>query len=220
MMGGGAGEGAEAFSWSRLNEARRAVRARWRTIWKLPVIGRSMRYAAAQIRPAERVLDVGASDGRFGRRLAKGVVYETLDPDPLVRADYRSFADVPPAAFDVVTCFETIEHLTLDEAVSLFEGAARALRPGGRLYVSTPNIHHPWAYLRSATHRTPFCYDELGGLIEMHGFGLESLFRCHRDAALKGVLRRLLYPLYRVVGVDWAKSILLVAALKGIDRSK
>jgi SAM-dependent methyltransferase len=220
MMGGGAGEGAESLSWSRLNDARRAVRARWRTIWKLPVTGRSTHHAAAQIRPSERVLDVGASDGAFGRRLAQGVIYETLDPDPLVKADYRSFTDVPLGAFDVVTCFETIEHLTLGEACALLEGAARALRPGGRLYISTPNIHHPWAYLRSATHRTPFCYDELGGLIEMHGFALESLFRCHRDSLLKAVLRWLSYPLYRVIGVDWAKSIVAVAASKGIDRSR
>lgn len=216
-MGGGAGEGA-GLSWSRLNEARRAVRARWKTIWKLPVIGRSMRYAASQIRPPGRVLDVGASDGRFGRRLAQGVAYETLDPDPMVRADHRSFGDVPRASFDAVTCFETIEHLTLEEACALLAGAARALRPGGRLYLSTPNIHHPWAYLRSATHRTPFCYDELGALIEMHGFALESLFRCHRDAALKSVLRWLSYPLYRLLGIDWAKSILAVASSKGFDR--
>jgi SAM-dependent methyltransferase len=216
MKGGGAGEG--GLSWSRLNEARRAVRGRWPTIWKLAVIPRSMRHAAAQIRPPERVLDLGASDGRFGRRLPEGVVYETLDVDPMVKARYRSFDEVPSGAFDVVSCFETIEHLTLDEACALLAGAARALRAGGRLYVSTPNIHHPWAYLRSATHRTPFCYDELGGLIEMHGFALDSLFRCHKDAVLKGALRRLAYPIYRIVGVDWAKSILAVASSKGLDR--
>lgn len=219
MKGGGEGEGA-GLSWSRLNEARRAVRARWRTIWKLPVIGRSMRHAAARIRPPERVLDVGASDGRFGRRLEKGVTYETLDPDPAVRADHRSFEDVAPGSFDVVTCFETIEHLTLEEACAMLAGAARVLRAGGRLYVSTPNIHHPWAYLRSATHKTPFCYDELGALIEMHGFALESLFRCHRDAALKGVLRWLSYPLYRLLGIDWAKSILAVASSTRFDKSR
>lgn len=199
------------LSWSRLNEARRGVRARWPTIWRLPVTPRSMRYAAARIRPGERVLDLGASDGRFGRRLAEGVVYRTLDTDLLVRADYRSLAEPPEASFDVVTCFETLEHLTLPEACALLAGAARALRPGGRLYLSTPNIHHPWAYLRSATHRTPFCYDELGGLVELHGFVVDEILRCHRDSALKAVLRRLAYPLYRILGVDWAKSILAVA---------
>jgi 2-polyprenyl-3-methyl-5-hydroxy-6-metoxy-1,4-benzoquinol methylase len=203
--------GREGFSWSRLNEARRAVRARWPTIWRLPITGRSTRYAAARIAKGERVLDFGASDGRFGRRLAEGVVYLTLDTDPEVKADYRSLAEVEPGTFDAVTCFETIEHLTLPEACDLLAGARSALRPGGRLYVSTPNIHHPWAYLRSATHRTPFCYDELGGLIGMHGFALEAILRCHRDAVPKALARLLAYPLYRVIGVDWAKSILAVA---------
>jgi SAM-dependent methyltransferase len=170
-----------------------------------------MRRAAAEIRTGERVLDVGASDGRFGRRLAAGAKYQTLDTDPAVAADYRSFADLPARAFDVVTCFETVEHLGLEEACRLLAAAARALRPGGRLYLSTPNIHHPWAYMRSATHRTPFCYDELGALVEMHGFALDALFRCHRDAVVKAALRRLAYPLYRLLGIDWAKSILVVA---------
>jgi len=198
-------------SWSRLNEARKAVRARWPAIRRLPVVARSTRYAAARIRPGERVLDIGASDGRFGRRLAQGVVYRTLDTDPAVPADYRSITDVEPASFDVVTCFETIEHLTLEEARAMLDGAARVLRPGGRLFVSTPNVHHPWSYLRSATHRTPFCYDELGGLIESAGFFVDGLFRCHRDAFLKSVLRKLAAPLYRLLGVDYAKSVLAVA---------
>jgi len=199
------------LSWSRLNEARKAVRARWPGIRSLRVVGRSTRYAAARIRPGERVLDIGASEGRFGRRLAPGVEYRTLDADPEVQVDYRRIADVASTSFDVVTCFETIEHLTLEEAWAMLEGAARVLRPEGRLFVSTPNVHHPWSYLRSATHKTPFCYDELGGLIECTGFVVDGLFRCHRDAVLKSVARKLAAPLYRLVGVDYAKSILAVA---------
>lgn len=198
-------------SWSRLNEARKAIRARWPTIRRLPVVARSTRYAAARIRPGERVLDIGASDGRFGRRLPEGAVYRTLDTDPAVQADYRSLADVEPASFDVATCFETIEHLTLDEAREMLRGAAGVLRPGGRLFVSTPNVHHPWSYLRSATHKTPFCYDELGGVIESAGFQVDGLFRCHRDSFLKSIVRKLGTPLYRLLGVDYAKSILAVA---------
>lgn len=208
-MTGGAGD--PGLSWSRLNEARRRIRGRWPTIWRLPVIPRSMRHVAALLRAGERVLDVGASDGRFGKKLAPGVVYETFDTDPAVPADYRSLDALPAGAFDAVACFETVEHLTLDELRALLAAVAQALRPGGRLYVSTPNIHHPWAYLRSATHRTPFCYDELGGLVEMHGFAVDALLRCHRDSVLKAVLRRLAYPIYRIVGVDWAKSILCAA---------
>ena len=38
-----------------------------------------------------------------------------------------------------------------------------------------------------------------------------SMFRCHHDSLVKGWLRRLSYPVYRLVGIDYAKSILAVA---------
>ena len=198
-------------SWSALNEGRRTTRSRWPTIWRLPLIDRSTRYAAAAIRPGERVLDIGASDGRFRKRLPEGAEYRTLDVDPEMDIDYRSIEEVEEGSFDVVTSFECIEHLTLDEAHAVFTGAARVLKPDGRLFVSTPNVHHPWAYLRSCTHVTPFCYAELGGLLHVCGFELDGLFRCHRDAVLKRGLRWLATPVYRATGIDFAKSILAAA---------
>jgi cyclopropane fatty-acyl-phospholipid synthase-like methyltransferase len=199
------------ISWSELDEARRAIRRRWPSIWRLPRIARSTRHAAARIRSGDRVLDVGSSRGRFGTRLAPGVRYRTLDVDPRVEVDYRSLDEVEAGAVDVVVCFEMLEHLSLDEAGATAAGIARVLRPGGRLFLSTPNIHHPWSYLRSATHVTPFSYDELGGFLTVHGLIVEALFRCHHDSLLKGLLRRLAFPAYRVAGIDYAKSILAVA---------
>lgn len=201
---------AEPISWSELNEARKAVRRRWPSIWRLPRVGRSTRYAAARIRPGDRVLDVGASAGRFGARLA-GADYKTVDVDPQVRADHRSLDEVASGSIDVAVCFEMIEHVRLADALAVAGGVARVLRPGGRLFLSTPNIHHPWSYLRSATHVTPFCFDELGGLLTVAGLELDGLFRCHHDSVVKGFFRRLAYPLHRVLGIDYAKSILAVA---------
>ena len=200
-----------APSWSALNDRRREIRDRWPTIWSLPVVDRSTRQAAARIRSGDRVLDVGGSRGGFGRRLPERVEYRVLDVDPAVEADFRAFSEVGPGSFDVVVSFETLEHLTLDQARDTLAGIVRALRPGGLLMLSTPNVHHPWSYLRSSTHVTPFCYDELGALLLAAGLRVEELTRCHHDAWLKGLARRLLYPLYRAVGVDWAKSILAVA---------
>lgn len=45
--------------------------------------------------------------------------------------------DLPAGAYDFITCFESIEHVTAPDA--LFAALARALKPGGVLFVSTPN---------------------------------------------------------------------------------
>ena len=170
-----------------------------------------MRYAAGEIEAGNRVVDVGGSDGAFGRRLPKGVSYATVDVDPAHQADFESLDEVGDASADVVTCFETIEHLTLEAALALVAGIARVLRPGGRLFLSTPNVHHPWSFRNSATHLTPFPYDELGGLLESCGLRVEALYRCHRDSVPKRIVRFLGRPIYWIVGVDYAKSVLVVA---------
>ena len=195
-------------SWSELESHRRAVRARWPSIWRLPVTARSTRFAAARIRPGERVLDVGASEGGFGQKLPSGAEYRTLDVDPRLAPDHRSLDEVPASSCDVVVCFETLEHLEYARAAALAAGMRRVLRPGGRLFLSTPNVHHPWFYLGSATHRTPFRYDELGALLLHAGFQIDGIYRCHKDAWLKAAARWLARPIYCIVGVDYSKSIL------------
>jgi SAM-dependent methyltransferase len=45
--------------------------------------------------------------------------------------------DLPVGAYDFVTCFESIEHVPEPEA--LFDALVRSLRPGGVIFVSTPN---------------------------------------------------------------------------------
>jgi hypothetical protein len=58
---------------------------------------------------------------------------------------------------------------------------------------------------------TPWCYDELGGLLESFGLRVAECYRCHRDAPLKAMFRAFFRPLHRVLGIDYAKSILVVA---------
>jgi len=102
-----------------------------------------------------RVLDVGCNVGRLLSRLAgrgcEGVGVDIirrdllsarrhlLDKDPplaFAQADggRLPFAD---AAFDFVTCTETLEHVA-DAGLALRE-MARVLKPGGRLVVSVPD---------------------------------------------------------------------------------
>jgi 2-polyprenyl-3-methyl-5-hydroxy-6-metoxy-1,4-benzoquinol methylase len=49
--------------------------------------------------------------------------------------------DLPFAAYDFVTCFESIEHV--DNGLGMLRELARAVKPGGWLFVSTPSIKLP-----------------------------------------------------------------------------
>jgi len=90
--------------------------------------------AAALAERADRVLAidyspvaVGHARQKYTRPNLRFEVGDALDLDSSLRG-----------AFDVVTCFEVLEHI--EDGDRLMAGLAAALRPGGLLYVSTPNL--------------------------------------------------------------------------------
>ena len=74
---------------------------------------------------------------------------------------------LPPAHFDAVFSTEVIEHLTDDELSQMLTECKRVLKPGGRVFLTTPNaedydiakvmcpdcgcIFHKWQHLRTWT---------------------------------------------------------------------
>jgi SAM-dependent methyltransferase len=105
-----------------------------------------------------RLLDIGCGNGAFVKdAIAWGWDAEGLDPDPDVAAAVSprlgarittgTLADIhyPDACFAAVTMDHTIEHV--HDPVSTLREALRILRPGGSLWVATPNVDslgHRW----------------------------------------------------------------------------
>src|SRR3712207_4463135 len=102
------------------------------------------------------VLDVGCGDGSFLDHLAThvgdprlhwiGVDYSEHQlakaaalPYEFHRCDLDDGIPLPDASVDLVHAAEVIEHRTDPDL--LVEECARVLRPGGRLLLTTPNLH-------------------------------------------------------------------------------
>ena len=204
-----------SYSWSELYRHRRTAAALFgRTVHALPLTKRARDVLLKHVRRGDSVLEVGAGDRRMQQHLQdrhQVVHYESLDIDPQGDHDYHDLTEIE-RTYDCVFAFEVIEHLGI-EAIPDWLGELRSrLRPGGRLLLSTPNVFYPPAYLRDATHRTPLCYDELAGLVEASGMRVESIARIYNDPLHRVFLRRFaLGWLFRLLGIDFARQIVLVA---------
>lgn len=109
----------------------------------------TQRVADNFIRQGDRVLDIAPQDHHGIAPFVSGAIVHTFDIDPSAHATYTGDIcttnhSIPAASYDHIVCTEVLEHtLRPFEAVAEMR---RILRPGGRLYLSTPfdlRIHGP-----------------------------------------------------------------------------
>ncbi len=201
-------------SWSEQYARRRAVEARYPSVFHVPLARKPSEVLFRYLGERDRLLDVGAGPGRTGERVRTRrphVEIRTLDVDPSTSPDYRSLDEVD-GRFECVLLLEVVEHLSAETAFTLLGDLQHVLAPGGRLLVSTPNVFHPSAYFRDMTHRTPIAYDELGGMLDGCGYRVVEMARIYNAPWVARTFRRTLgQPLHRWLGIDFARSIVAVA---------
>ena len=142
----------------------------------LPDIARALDQAGADLRPGDRVLDVGCGTqpyrSRFPQASFVGIDVEVSgrsadakQPDVYFDGLHIPFAN---DEFGLVMCIEVLEHAI--EPTVLLSEMQRVLRPGGRLVLSTPFM---WG-----EHEAPFDFrrysaNGLRRVVEQAGFRVE-----------------------------------------------
>jgi 2-polyprenyl-3-methyl-5-hydroxy-6-metoxy-1,4-benzoquinol methylase len=145
------------------------------------------------------VLDVGCGFGWFelfalahGVRTITGIELTERDLEtaranvdaPNVQFQIANAIELPfnDASFDTVVCWEVLEHIPVNTEPRAFHEIARVLRPGGRLYLSTPHasltarVFDPAWWLIGHRHYTTLDLERLAknanlsvGLLEVRG---------------------------------------------------
>jgi SAM-dependent methyltransferase len=204
-------------SWSGMAVARKEIRRRFRRIWDVPL--RTSKTGTVQISLQHKttplkVLDIGGSDGKFADKILANFPGSTkiiLDVDPHQAADYRSIDEIHET-FDAIFLFEIIEHISPETADLILSRLPELIGPDGLLFISTPNIYNPTLFLCDPTHIHYLSYDNLGGLLIQHGFKVLEIFRIYDAAPLKRWIRRLFLPLFKIMNLDYASTILVIAS--------
>ena len=111
-----------------------------------------------------RGIDISPSQVKAARRM--GVAAEHVE-------DTERYLLGNAGRFELITAFDLIEHLPVDEQLAMAKAMHAALAPNGMLVASVPNANSSWAaryrYI-DWTHTSAFTEDSLSFVLESAGF--------------------------------------------------
>jgi SAM-dependent methyltransferase len=168
-------------------------------------------WVHADLPPGARLLDAGANFGHFLKVAQEGYDSEGFDVSPrAVRWSQEHFSvrnrvasvydiDVPTTPYDAVTLWDVVEHLA--DPLPALRRLREVLRPGGWLFLSTPDagsltawlMGRHWHYLDPVQHLTVFSRRSLDLALRRSGFRVQRWGRLGHRYRMGYVLDRLSY---------------------------
>jgi hypothetical protein len=211
---------AYANYWERKRLLRGTVPAfpvrRW---WPADGLSEIERAYFDAVKPAARLLDVGAGDLRLMKKLqAAGFAgeYHTQDIGTEYTYTFRDLDEVT-GLYNAVICFDVIEHLPLDAGLGLIVRMADLIAPGGFLLVQTLNgrcIRNPLSW--DMTHIHLYNLPDLWAFVTALGYNVEGYriaFQHGLRPSLQGWFKRFLgqVVITQLLGADYTDNIALIA---------
>lgn len=206
----------EVQYWQVVRKGRGEINRLYKSMFRIPLLyGTKKEVLRSLLKGVTgRVLDVGAGSkyiGELCEELNETIEYRSMDTDRSYFYDYYSLHEVQ-GKFDCILLLDVIEHLSLNDGISMLMRCKELLNPEGRLIVSIPNNLHPTAYTVDCTHITSYRYNDLGGLILGCGFKDIEIFRVSAKKKLKHLIMGfLLRPVLDFLDLDFATLILITA---------
>jgi 2-polyprenyl-3-methyl-5-hydroxy-6-metoxy-1,4-benzoquinol methylase len=169
-------------------------------------------YALEMIGSNKRVLELGPAAGAFTRALAdQGCRVVAIEMDPDAAAGVEPVAErvivgdlsapgvvasaIDDERFDVVVGGDVLEHLR--DPLEVLRACRAALKPGGYVVLSLPNVAHADVKLQLLDGRFPYRPTGLLDRTHLRFFTLETIHELLHDAGMLPVdLRRVVVPVF------------------------
>lgn len=141
------------------------------------------KFARGFMKPTDSVLDIACGTGygvRFLSDFCESIVGGDNDEETLLEAskkyggENREFKKMDikstEGAYDIITCFETIEHISYEDGLLALDSMKRSLKEDGLLIISTPKklLVEKISENRTESHLHEYSYEEFYSTLSIY----------------------------------------------------